>query len=142
MVIPAYNEDDRLGIMVDEAMEHLTTPSFSIKPSNEEKGRRRRSTRLNGDAFLQNGHSISSESHGVELIIVDDGSTDGTTETARKLAQKWQDKLRDEHVDAVEIRVVTLKRNRGKGGAVQHVSFRVSFRHWLSSSPVSGCHSF
>ena len=86
MVIPAYNEDDRLGIMLDEAMEYLVEQQSAGKE---------------GD---------------VELLVVDDGSTDATTRTAQTLAGKWEGRV-------VDIRVITLKRNRGKGGAVQHVRF-------------------
>ena len=84
MVIPAYNEDDRLGIMLDEAMEYFV--------DEKHPG-------MAGDA---------------ELLVVDDGSTDATTRTAQVLAGKWEGR-------GVDIRVITLKRNRGKGGAVQHV---------------------
>jgi dolichyl-phosphate beta-glucosyltransferase len=86
IVVPAFNEDDRLGIMLDEAMEYL------LAPGNE--GLRK---------------------EGVELLAVDDGSSDGTTRAAQELARKWAE------AERVEIRVVRLRRNRGKGGAVQHV---------------------
>jgi cellulose synthase/poly-beta-1,6-N-acetylglucosamine synthase-like glycosyltransferase len=52
---------------------------------------------------------------GVEIIVVDDGSSDGTAGVARELSAKWAS------VKGVEIRVVRLEENRGKGGAVQHV---------------------
>ena len=96
MIVPAYNEDDRLGIMVDEAMAYLTASSASTeKKAQKGKGR------ISG---------------GAEILVVDDGSTDGTTKTAQALSKKWNEE------NGVEIRVVTLTRNRGKGGAVQHVS--------------------
>lgn len=47
------------------------------------------------------------------MIVVDDGSKDGTTQVALKWAAKLgQDKFR----------VLTLVKNRGKGGAVRLVS--------------------
>lgn len=49
-----------------------------------------------------------------EIIIVDDGSSDGTSEYCMDLA-KNHFKLNDG-----EFRVVTLEKNRGKGGAVRH----------------------
>ena len=85
--MPAYNEDDRLGIMLDEAMEYF------LKPRSE-----------------------SMRKEGVEVLVVDDGSGDDTAKTAQVLSGKWETK-----VEGVEIRVVRLRKNRGKGGAVQHV---------------------
>jgi dolichyl-phosphate beta-glucosyltransferase len=44
-----------------------------------------------------------------EIIVVDDGSRDGTSDCALDLATT---------TDAPEIRVLTFEKNRGKGGAV------------------------
>lgn len=80
LIAPAYNESERLPIMVADTMKYLQTkkkenPSFSY-----------------------------------ELVIVDDGSSDKTTEIALKYVKQYG-------VDSV--RVLTLHKNRGKGGAVK-----------------------
>ena len=46
-----------------------------------------------------------------EIIIVDDGSSDGTADFALKLASSYANS---------DIRVVSLVKNLGKGGAVRH----------------------
>lgn len=88
MVVPAYNERDRLPTMIEEAVDYF-------EKQQEE-----------GDRYKD----------GVEVLIVDDGSTDDTSEVALDLSKRWF-KARN-----VEIRVIKLERNRGKGGAVRHVS--------------------
>ena len=45
-----------------------------------------------------------------EVIIVDDGSKDGTTDTALEYVDKYGSDI---------VRVLTLAKNRGKGGAVR-----------------------
>lgn len=91
VVVPAYNERDRLPAMIDEAMEYLA-----------------RSGRF---------------ADGVEILVVDDGSTDDTSQVALDLAKRHAARASN-----VEIRVITLQRNRGKGGAVRHVSRRAMQR--------------
>lgn len=113
IVVPAYNERERLGIMVDEAMEYLLN-------SIHQQGK-------TGTDWYKDG---------VELIVVDDGSKDDTARIAIDLAQKWAKVVKDKQLAAqkengnvpqvpIEMRIVKLERNRGKGGAVRHVSDRV-----------------
>lgn len=47
-----------------------------------------------------------------EVIIVDDGSKDDTTKVALKYSEKY---------GCEKVRVLTLEKNRGKGGAVRLV---------------------
>jgi dolichyl-phosphate beta-glucosyltransferase len=81
VIVPAYNEVDRLAVMLDDCFAHLDTrPGLSL-----------------------------------EVLVVDDGSRDGTADAAVRYAEKRQ--LRP----GLRLRVVTLARNRGKGAAVTHV---------------------
>lgn len=56
-------------------------------------------------------HILSVPERKTEILIVDDGSTDGTADLALKYAKQ---NLK------IEIRVVTREKNSGKGGAVRH----------------------
>ncbi|KAG8584973.1 hypothetical protein GDO81_004850 [Engystomops pustulosus] len=78
VVVPAYNEEARLPVMMDEAMQFL------------EKRQKQRS------------------SFKYEVIIVDDGSSDKTTQVALNYSKKY---------GSDKVRVLTLVKNRGKGGA-------------------------
>jgi len=77
VIVPAYNETERLTPMLEAALEHLLT--------------------------------LKSRTY--EIIIIDDGSKDGTVALAITLAQKHS---------LSDIRVVKLDHNVGKGGAVRH----------------------
>ncbi|KFQ20851.1 Dolichyl-phosphate beta-glucosyltransferase [Merops nubicus] len=80
VVVPSYNEEDRLPLMMDEALDYL------------EKRQKR------------------DPSFTYEVIVVDDGSKDQTTKVAMKYCKKY---------GSNKVRVLTLVKNRGKGGAVR-----------------------
>ncbi|CAK5283181.1 unnamed protein product [Mycena citricolor] len=80
VVVPAFNETERLPVMLAAAIDHLSSPA------------------------LKNKHTF-------EIVIVDDGSSDGTAAAALKLAGTYP---------KCDIRVVKLEKNLGKGGAVRH----------------------
>jgi len=80
VVVPAYDEEKRLNIMVDEALVHLK------KRQAEDKD------------FTW------------EMIIVDDGSKDKTTQVALEYTKQE---------GSERVRVLSLKKNRGKGGALR-----------------------
>ncbi|ORX98999.1 hypothetical protein K493DRAFT_280050 [Basidiobolus meristosporus CBS 931.73] len=79
VVIPAYNETSRLPIMLAECV-----------------------------AFLNKRAAENPESN-YEILIVDDGSKDNTTQVALDFGK---------NNDVKNLRVLTLEKNRGKGGAV------------------------
>ncbi|CAG5120894.1 unnamed protein product [Candidula unifasciata] len=80
VVVPAYNEEKRLPIMLEEAMDYL------------EK------------------RQSQDSSFTYEVIIVDDGSSDQTSEVGLMHSEKY---------GTEKVRVLTLYKNRGKGGAVR-----------------------
>ncbi|KAK5858573.1 hypothetical protein PBY51_002704 [Eleginops maclovinus] len=81
VVIPAYNEElEVMPVMLDEATEYL---------ENRQK---------------------QNPSFTYEVIVVDDGSKDKTTEVAMRYSKKY---------GSDKVRVLTLVTNRGKGGAVR-----------------------
>lgn len=106
VVIPAYNEEERLEVMLEEAVAFLDA-EYGRSPISTKKA--------NGNG---NGGARSSEQRigGYEILIVNDGSKDKTVNVALEFSRK--NKLHD------VLRICTLKQNRGKGGAVTH-----GFRH-------------
>ncbi|SCU83360.1 LAMI_0C02916g1_1 [Lachancea mirantina] len=60
-----------------------------------------------------------------EILIVDDGSKDGTADFCLNLAE------REFKLQAGQLRVVKLSKNRGKGGAVKHGLLHIRGRYGL-----------
>lgn len=141
VVVPAYNESDRLVGMLEEAVDYLrrhysgghgsengaAVPN-SVSVERTTKGRRKATNGVAGAV------ASTSSAKGWEVLIVSDGSTDKTAETAlafardNRLYERLEAKL-DSVAPPVErpddgswgtIRVVSLRENRGKGGAVVH----------------------
>ncbi|KAH8110839.1 Alg5-prov protein [Phellopilus nigrolimitatus] len=63
------------------------------------------------DSTIKHLSKPAYKSRSREIVIVDDGSSDQTTDTALNLAEKYK---------SWDIRVITLETNIGKGGAVRH----------------------
>ncbi|KAL4916828.1 nucleotide-diphospho-sugar transferase [Aspergillus aurantiobrunneus] len=138
LVVPAYNEKDRLGGMLEEAVNYLERMYGTLASSQpEEKPIRQRKNAANGYANGNaNGNAANTALNGKgwEIIIVSDGSTDSTEEMAFSFARDHQLSLHPKghagpwtpepqegvHIPPGTIRVVTLSKNRGKGGAVTH----------------------
>ncbi|CAF4019666.1 unnamed protein product [Rotaria sp. Silwood2] len=100
VIIPAYKEVDRLPAMIKDTMNYLEQ------------------------------RQANDQSFTYELIIVDDGSPDKTTEIALKYTAQYG-------IDIV--RVLTLDANRGKGGAVRMVSAR---GQWILFADADGATTF
>ncbi|KAL1967643.1 hypothetical protein VTN77DRAFT_2900 [Rasamsonia byssochlamydoides] len=130
VVVPAYNEEERLAGMLEEAVNFLER-NYGTGQS-EKKSNNVRQRKVNGKA---NGHATTSApSKGWEILIVSDGSTDKTEETAFAFAREhqlsshpkghvgpWTPEAREGiNIPPGSIRVVSLTKNRGKGGAVTH----------------------
>ncbi|SPO21649.1 related to dolichyl-phosphate beta-glucosyltransferase [Ustilago trichophora] len=127
VVVPAYNEKERLPVMLKETvefLESLKTQKRSLvqglddKPSSNGEALPNGKPHLNGDASIDS--TISSSVHSAlhsplttyEIIIVDDGSRDNTHQVALDFASHFS--------SPATLRVVRLVKNRGKGGAVRH----------------------
>ncbi|KAI4251094.1 MAG: hypothetical protein L6R42_008508 [Xanthoria sp. 1 TBL-2021] len=117
LVVPAFNEEKRLGIMLREAVDYLQKEYGKEKPDSATNGSiRRRSKGLqeqNGHVGLGNG-STEKLPAGWEVLIISDGSNDKTVDTALEFARSLGTE------SAGLIRVISLVENRGKGGAVTH----------------------
>lgn len=98
LIIPAYNEEERLPIMLDESLGYLNKDRESL-------------TQL-FDAAIGNNHERTNKSLiKYELIVVDDGSSDNTCNVVRKYAATL--------TSGDTIKLISMHQNVGKGGAVK-----------------------
>jgi dolichyl-phosphate beta-glucosyltransferase len=140
VIVPAFNEEDRLVGMLEEAVNYLEHEygilSEKADAATEQNGtpiRRRQGgqTEINGP-FPDSSDPKSL--HGWEILLIDDGSTDSTILTALSFARTHQLPLRPRrqsgpwshrsdhavNIPPGSIRLISLRHNRGKGGAVTH----------------------
>lgn len=100
LVVPAYNEEFRLPSMLEDTL-----------------------------VYLQRRAAGNTGRFSYEVIVVDDGSADGTFATAEQIARAKG--------PAGTVRVVRLARNRGKGFAVR-VGMLVARGEWLLMVDADG----
>ncbi|BGP16087.1 hypothetical protein JCM10213_007534 [Rhodosporidiobolus nylandii] len=102
VVVPAYNESVRLGVMLRPAIEFLETRSLPEKNTSANE--------------VRDGPQKGS----YEVLLVDDGSKDGTAQVALDLARQIAADLPGGAMKRGGVKVCRLVRNRGKGGATKH----------------------
>lgn len=134
VVVPAYNEEDRLAGMLEEAVNYLERMYGTLNDQRKAEGSSTTRQRKPANGHVDGGRSIRAEEKGWEILIVSDGSKDKTEETAFKFARDHQLSLHPKGyagpwtpkpqegvpIPPGAIRVVSLTQNRGKGGAVTH----------------------
>ncbi|KAM0432804.1 hypothetical protein ACHAPT_004506 [Fusarium lateritium] len=108
VVFPAYNEEDRVTPTLQEAVEYL----------DKHFGRTAHAkTGVTSPTTKRHVRNAPKEDlGGYEILVVDDGSSDKTVDVVLQFAK-------DNDLHGI-LRVISLERNRGKGGATTH-----GFRH-------------
>ena len=114
LVVPAFNEEERLGKMLAEAVDYLEqqygiAAGAQLANGNLHQRKSNKTDSANGVLSSPNPHPI-----GWEILVISDGSKDKTTDTALAFARSQSAAV------AQSIRVTSLVENRGKGGAVTH----------------------
>ncbi|KAL7446576.1 hypothetical protein ACHAXM_010258 [Skeletonema potamos] len=97
LVIPAYNEEERLPTMLNETLDYLDKNRESL-------------THL-CDAVVGNKLRRNKSLIKYELIVVDDGSSDNTCNVLRKYAATL--------TSGDTVKLISMNQNVGKGGAVK-----------------------
>lgn len=129
VVVPAFNEEERLSGMLEETIEYLVKAYAS-----DAKAAKAGDKSASSNGSLQHSESAPK---GWEILVISDGSTDKTVEIALSFARSHQSsnpptpagpwspkkgsvKAVSTSIPPGSIRVIKLEQNRGKGGAVTH----------------------
>jgi len=129
LVIPAYNEQERIPVMIRESFNYLTSPSGKDLLRRLQSCANLESEPCNGTALNGQNNSDGPEPS-IEWLIVNDGSTDSTCESVRETYKKLIDNTNRSSDDGNNTssfssalgwswQIVTLKKNGGKGAAVK-----------------------
>jgi len=124
LVIPAYNEQDRIPIMIRESFEYLTSKRGNMLIRQLQHCAKKMDNPLEKQVESEVIQPV------IEWLIVNDGSNDSTCDIVRKthnnLMKKHND-IDDNHVNISsnsaplgwKWKIVSLKQNAGKGAAVK-----------------------
>ncbi|KAI2618872.1 glycosyltransferase family 2 protein [Hypoxylon sp. NC1633] len=110
VVFPAYNEEDRILPTLKEAVEYLDATFGRETHPNPHAFHKPHQVPAPARRHVKN--APREDLSGYEILVVNDGSRDRTVEVALDFAR--------EHGLHDILRVVTLEKNRGKGGGVTH----------------------
>ena len=122
LVIPAYNEEERLPIMLDQTLSFLNQYGSDLFTMTQTADQLYSSASIQTQTQTQT-QTQSNVASLFELVIVNDGSTDKTA----KVIEQYADKINATSSSSSSsssspkstIRLIQMKRNSGKGAAIR-----------------------
>lgn len=115
LVIPAYNEEDRLPLMLEHTINYLIESQNAIcQLCYQALGIDQ------GDLSNNNGTNLGRHLFNppFQILIVDDGSSDGTQQSVKRFLSEEYSRRKDMQ-EIITIKVLALEHNSGKGAAVK-----------------------
>ena len=117
LIIPAYNEQDRISIMIRECFEYLTSKRGEKLIQKLHLCAQMMSS---DDSNLQKEHCKAVVSRPeIEWLIVNDGSCDSTCDIVRETHTSLLSNSLSDYSLESKWKIVSLKQNSGKGAAVK-----------------------